>query len=528
VRLRATDRETVLAFMLFLGVTAALLAVRGALDKTHVALAYLLTVLAVSSRGGRAPGVAVSVAGFLSFNFFFVRPYHTFTVAEPLDWAVLVAFLLTSLVAAQLLVRARNEAASAQLRAAEVERLSALGAETLNAGRTDDALHAIIEVIRRTLGAALCDVYIREEGEAAALLVRTGASAPRDGTRAFGQPSAERIVEWVAVNGRVAVELNDGSMRVGQADRLDLANLDLENLRVLVLPLHVRERTVGVLTITPEGALNLDAPSRRFLEALSYYAALGVERLRLARDADRAQALEKADEAKNAVLASVSHDLRTPLTTIKALANEIRQEGDERAAIIEEEADRLNRFVADLLDLSRLMGGGFRVEAEINAAEDLVGAAMQRVSGAAGDRNVVASLDPSETLLLGRFDFVHSLRVLGNLIENAVKFAPPHSDVEVQARRAQGSLEFLVSDRGPGIPPSDRESVFQPFYRAGDGPDAGGVGLGLSIARGLAAAQGGSLRYEPREGGGSRFIFSVPAADASELAGLTGVLEESL
>ena len=521
-------RQLLLAPALFVGVTLALLLARSALDKTHVALAYLLTVLAVSSRGGRTPGVAVSVAAFLSFNFFFVQPYHTFTVAEPLDWAVLVAFLLTSLVAAQLLARARSEAASAQLRAAEVERLSALGAETLNAVRTDDALHAIIEVIRRTLGARLCDVYVREEGGPAALLVRAGTPRSRDATRALGQPSAERVVEWVAANGRVAVQLEDGSMRVGMGERLDLTNLDMANLRVLVLPLHVRERTVGVLTIAPGSALNLDAPSRRFLEALSYYAALGVERLKLARDADRAQALEKADEAKNAVLASVSHDLRTPLTTIKALANEIRKEGDERAAIIEEEADRLNRFVADLLDLSRLTAGGLRVQPEINAAEDLVGAALQRASGAATGRNVVASLDSSEPLLLGRFDFVHSLRVLGNLIENAVKFAPPHSDVEVEARRAGESLEFVVSDRGPGIPPGDSENVFQSFYRAGAVPDAGGVGLGLSIARGLAVAQGGGLRYEPREGGGSRFIFSVPAADTSELHGLPGASEETL
>lgn len=504
-----------IALSAFLIVTALLLALRGTADKAHVALAYLLLVLGVSSRGGRGPGIAVSVAAFLSFNFLFLLPYHTLTLADPLDWGVLAAFLLTSLVAAQLLVRARREAASAELRAQEVERLSTLGAETLNAPRAEDALRAIAEVIRGALEAARCDVHVCAHGGVTTLAARAG-DAPTSHPGVAGQPGGEGVLQWVATNGRAAVELDSGSMRAAQGDTYEFvaANPDV---RSLFLPLQVRDRTVGVLSVMPGRALRLDAAGARFLMALSYYVALGVERLKLAEDADRADALEKAAAAKNAVLASVSHDLRTPLTTIKALAHELRRDGDERAAVIEEEADRLNRFVADLLDQSRLAAGGLRVETEVNAAEDLMGAAMQRVSGATGDRVVVASLDRSEPLLLGRFDFAHSLRVLCNLIDNAVKFAPPGSTIEVQARRSNGHLEFVVADRGPGISPTDSEVVFQPFYRgagAGGGP---GVGLGLSIASGLAAAQGGSVRHESREGGGTVFVFSVPAADISDL-----------
>ena len=512
-----TRREWIIALAGLFLVTALLLALRDTVDKAHVALAYLLLVLGVSSRGGRGPGIAVSIAAFLSFNFLFLLPYHTLTLADPLDWGVLAAFLLTSLVAAQLLVRSRTEAASAELRAREVERLSALGAETLNAARAEDALRAIVEVIRGTLGAARCDIHVRAHGSATTLVAWAGDAPVAHGPAVPGQPGAEGMLQWVAVNGRAAVELYNGSMRAAHGDTYEFvaANPDVLSL---FIPLQVREHTVGVLTVMPGRTLKLDAASGRFLMALSYYAALGIERLKLAEDADRADALEKADEAKNAVLASVSHDLRTPLTTIKALAHEIRREGDERAAVIEEEADRLNRFVADLLDQSRLAGGGLRVEAEINAAEDLMGAAIQRISGATGDRVVVASLDRSEPLLLGRFDFAHSLRVLCNLIDNAVKFAPPRSTIEVQERRSNGQLEFLVADRGPGISASDREVIFQPFYRgAGPGSGGSGVGLGLSIARGLAAAQGGSVRHEPRDGGGSVFVFSVPAADVSEL-----------
>lgn len=519
----ATRREWVISLAALFLVTVLLLALRSTADKAHVALAYLLLVLGVSSRGGRGPGIAVSITAFLCFNFFFLRPYHTLTLADPLDWGVLAAFLLTSLVAAQLLVRSRTEAASAELRAQEVERLSALGAETLNAARAEDALRAIAEVIRGTLGAACCGIHIRSQGSAPVLVARAGDALMGHGPGAPGQPGTEGMLQWVAANGRAAVELHNGSMRAAHGDTYQFLATNPDVLS-LFLPLQVRDHTVGVLTVTPGRTLQLDAAGGRFLIALSYYAALGVERLKLAEDADRADALEKADEAKNAVLAYVSHDLRTPLTTIKGLAHEIRREGDERAAVIEEEADRLNRFVADLLDQSRLAAGGLRVEAQINAAEDLVGAAMQRVSGATGDRVVVASLQQTEPLLLGRFDFAHSLRVLCNLIDNAVKFAPPRSTVEVQARRGNGQLEFLVADRGPGISVSDREVIFQPFFR-GSAAGGSGVGLGLSIARGLAAAQGGSVNYESREGGGSVFVFSVPAADVSDLE---GVQEDSL
>jgi two-component system, OmpR family, sensor histidine kinase KdpD len=213
----------------------------------------------------------------------------------------------------------------------------------------------------------------------------------------------------------------------------------------------------------------------------------------------------------------VSHDLRTPLTTIKALAHDIAANGDERAVTIEEEADRLNRFVADLLDLSRIAGGALTVTPEVNAVEDLFGAALQRVSGALNGRAVDVSLSADEPILVGRFDFVHSLRILVNLIENALKYSPAGSTVELGARRVGTALELTVADRGPGVLAAEQQRIFEPFYRPANAPpDAGGAGLGLSIARRLAEAQGGTVWYEPREGGGSRFIVQIPAADLNE------------
>jgi two-component system sensor histidine kinase KdpD len=325
------------------------------------------------------------------------------------------------------------------------------------------------------------------------------------------------LVDSVATTGTAALEHTDGTAR-----RLDAARpgpaavreLEAGGVRALLLPLRVRDRTVGVLRLASDGALRLDPERWRFVDALSYYAALALERVRLVTEAEHAEALREADRLKDALLASVSHDLRTPLTTIKALAHSLGAEGDERAITIEEEADRLNRFVADLLDLSRLAGGALVTTPELTAAEDLIGAALQRTSGALGDRSLDVSLHPGEPLLVGRFDFVHSLRVLVNLIENALKYSPAGAPVRLSVRRAGDVLEFLVEDRGPGVPPAERERIFDAFYRPADSPpDSGSAGLGLSIARRLAEAQGGGLRYEPRDGGGSRFVFSVPAVD---------------
>ena len=516
-------------------VTVAMLPFRDSLEKAHVALVYLLVVLGASSRSGRTLGLALAVTAFFSLNFFFVLPYYTFMVAKPLDWLELAAFLLTSMVAAHLLARAQSEAAEARNRAAEVGWLSAIGAEALNAGRAEEALGTMAAVIRETLDVARCEIYLRDGAERSIRLIAESGAAPHEISAVFPSnpaqggggngdarlPTRARMVEWVAETGRAVVERTDGGTRTAAAgpERGDLADVDLTSARTLLLPLRVHDHTVGVLRLAHEDALPLDAPRRRFLQALSYYAALGVERVSLVADAETAEALRRADEMKNALLASVSHDLRTPLTTITALAHDIGKEGDDRALTIQEEADRLNRLVADLLDLSRLAGGALTVAPEVEAADDLIGAALQRVSGALNGHELNVTLDPAQPLLLGRFDFVHSLRILVNLLENALKYSPATAPIELSVRREGDWLEFVVADRGPGVPADEQERIFQPFYRpATSPPDTGGLGLGLSIAHGLASAQRGSVRYEPRTDGGSLFILRLPAADLTELS----------
>jgi two-component system sensor histidine kinase KdpD len=234
---------------------------------------------------------------------------------------------------------------------------------------------------------------------------------------------------------------------------------------------------------------------------------------------ERIEALKEADRLKDAVLASLSHDLRTPLTSIRATAAELRETGDERAAIIEEEAIRLNRMVTDLLDISRIRAGAVALTMEVNAAEDLVGAALAQVRGIAGEERVRVRLPGDGTLLLGLFDFVQALRALANLLENALRHSPPNQPVEIHVEREEEYLVFRVMDRGPGVSREDRDRMFEPFFRSG-GPRSStgaGTGLGLAIARSAAEIQGGAVIYRPRQGGGSIFELKLQAAHLDEL-----------
>jgi K+-sensing histidine kinase KdpD len=237
---------------------------------------------------------------------------------------------------------------------------------------------------------------------------------------------------------------------------------------------------------------------------------------RLSHLAEHAEALREANRLKDMLLASVSHDLRTPLTTIKALAHEAAARGDGRAADIEEQVDRLSHMVGDLLDLSRIRAGALPIHPELNTAEDLLGAVSSQFAAVSGSR-LKTVVDLSQPALVGRFDFVQSLRILSNLVENALHYSPAGGPVELRVTREGRQLIFAVADRGPGVAAAERERVFEAFYRPnGSPPDTGHAGLGLSIARNLAELQEGTLTYEPRAGGGSEFLLKLPAADLAE------------
>lgn len=546
--------------------------VRGVLDKAHVTLVFLLVVLGASAAGGRALGLTVASLAFLSFDFFFLQPYATLTITNPLDWLALVAFLVTSVVATQLLYRANATAEAATDRAREVDRLAALGAETLNAADADEALRAISGVIRNSIEVDECDIYLRRADGSIDLVTRAsravdGAHAPIEGAGHAASTPPERfsrkdsLVEWIIQHGAGAAELEDGTIRLPQellsaetsgefpADpqletaaalrlltgdeddsiaarirrALHIGDLPLRPrrdeaaMRAFALPLRVRDHVVGALRISTADGLTLTAEQARLLTALAYYAALGAERARLVETAERAEAERRLETLRSALLTAVSHDLRTPLTTIKGIANEIARGADPaRASIIETEVDRLDALVGDLLDLSRIHAGAVRPAPAINTIDDLIGSALRAAARSVEGRRVDVHLPP-DTLLAGLFDFAQSLRILINLIDNAAKYSPAGTPIDISARRTGDRLVIDVLDRGPGVPELEVDRIFEPFYRPpGVPPDIRGHGLGLSIARGLAEAQGGSIRFSPRPGGGSIFSLELNAAETPD------------
>ncbi len=503
-------RDAVLWLAVLAATTAAMIPFRAELDKAHITLVLLLVVLGAGAQGGRVLGVGVGAASFLVFDWFFLAPLHTLVIANPLDWLVLIAFLVTSIVAAQLLHREQESARIAGARADEVDRLATLGAEALAAARAEDALNAVAAMIRESTQTDSCDVYVAGDRG-----IRSGAASP---PRGDGAP-VPALVNWVATEGAPAAETSEGTSRLGRAGTSvrDIVRAPDIEVRAIFLPLVVRRETVGVLRLEGEAIAALDDSRWRFLDALAFYAALGAERVRIAADIERVEALREADRLKDALLASVSHDLRTPLTTIKALAHELGSLGDERTQIIEEQADRLNRLVADLLDLSRLNAGAMPLHLEMNAVDDLLSAAVQETEGRLAGRSLVTELPTDGELLAGRFDLALSIRVLVNLIENSIKYSTPNTKVSVAVRQDGVKLFVSVTDHGPGVPAGEDERIFTPFYRPpGERADAGSAGLGLAIARRMAEWQGGAVGFQ-RTPDGSQFTLELPAADLTGL-----------
>ena len=465
----------VAAMLLFVAVMAPS---RETVDEVHVVIPMLLLILLASSIGGERLGFLLAAVGFVAIDVIFQRPFGSFSLHKSHDLTVLISFGVTAAVATRLLSRAQREAASALQRSAEVQRMADLGAEMLSAVSSTAALERVAMAMCELLGAARC-----------------GISRPN----ASGE---DEEVASAALPARAGAQGGD----VARASKTQSAPLHF--------PLQADGLVIGDMRVDGVSRDALRATRATTLQAMAQYAALGLDRMRLAADAAHADALRQADRMKDMVLASVSHDLRTPLTTIKLLAASLVRRGDGAAQQIEEEADRLSRMVGDLLDLSRARAGEMSLAMDVNTLEDLVGAATRQLTPMLGERRVTRVVADDAGPLAGRFDFVASLRVVVNLLENAAKYSSAQSPIELVARRDDGRLVIEVRDRGPGVEEEDRDRIFAPFFRAKHRlADVGGAGLGLAVARMLAEAQGGTLTHSPRVDGGSVFTFTLRALD---------------
>jgi two-component system sensor histidine kinase KdpD len=291
----------------------------------------------------------------------------------------------------------------------------------------------------------------------------------------------------------------------------------LRSDRVRSVPVNFKGQPVGSIILVPtSGARKFGPADDRLLSAVAHQLGLALERLSLQRQATEAEVLRRTDELRKALLNAVSHDLRTPLSSIMASAGSLRQDDvpwteeqrGEFAEAIETEAQRLNRLVGNLLDLSRIEAGSIRPEKAWYDLGSLVNEVAGRLRAVTTGHTLV--IDVPDTLPPVLFDYVEIDQVLSNLIENAVKYTPAGSEICVSARASGDHVEVAVADSGPGIPEAAMPRLFDAFYRASDSGRTQGSGLGLAVAKGLVEAHGGRIRGENREGRGARFIFTLP------------------
>jgi two-component system sensor histidine kinase KdpD len=446
-----------------------------------IALAMLIPPLAATGAGPVVAGVAALTTG-LVFNFFFTRPYNSPRIASTASVAAFVVYVVVALIVAVAAARVRTARALADRRAADATLMQTVTVELIRNAQ-----------LVPTLRSALAELVDALSLAGALLQASVGASTVE---AAAGETSrASASLARLSANGESSLM----TLRPGGPEPA-------------VFPLITPAGGLGFLVADP-GASPLGGDRERVLESFAGVVALSLERAELAEEGLRRRALEETDRLRTVLMQSVSHDLRTPLTAIKATASALRQTQPEEAARdamladIEGEADRLARLVSNLLDLSRIETGTLRPNRERVPVDELVYASIDAASLGADDERVEA--DVPEDLPVLEVDETLMRQVLVNLLRNAARF-DPQGRIVVDARAGGGFVELRVVDHGPGIPEAERRRLFEPYHRARPGVRSDGTGLGLVISRGFVEANGGTIRVEPTPGGGATFVVSLP------------------
>jgi len=443
---------------------ATLLALIPDVSTATAAMAYVLAVVAAAVIGGLPGGLGASVVSFLALNFFFTEPFHTFRVNKGEDLVALGVFLVVSLTVGTLLSRAHSERSRAERREREARLQQRLGGRLLAGEPTEDVLADFARSLVDFLGVPGCEVRT-ELGEALASRIDDADGAPS--TEVFAMAAKGRDV------GQVVVIL--GPSRTGLGDE-----------------------------------------ERRVVQGLANQLALALEGIRLASEAQDARFEGERDRLRAALFSSVTHDLRTPLASIRTSVTGLldpaaRFRPDEMRELLEtirHEEGRLSRLVGNLLYLSRIRAGAVEPEKTATDLGDLVEAVVGRLQSQLKDHPVRLMI--RDHLPPVPIDVVQVDQALTNILENAAKFSSPGSPITVQAARWQGNVQVRISDRGPGIPPEDRERVFEPFVRGDGHPPESGTGLGLSIVRAILTAHGGTVRIAAAPGGGTSVVLTLP------------------
>jgi len=466
----------------------------------NVDLVFLTAVVGVAVRYGLWPSLLVTVASSLCYNFFFLPPLYTFTITDPTNLAAFVFFTVVAVVVSHFAARGRSQTLAAGERVRAVELLYAFSRKLAGVGTLDDVLWAT--AYQAALMLKVRVVLLLPEG--GSIAVKAG-YPPED----ILDDADVAAAKWAWQNNRVAGRGSD----------------TLPGAKRLFLPMRTGRGAIGVMGIDSDKTGPLLTPDqRRLLDALIDQAALAIERVYLVEDVDRAKRTIETDRLRSALLTSISHDLKTPLAAVLGAASTLRdlstglsdaEKADLLATVIDE-SERLNRFIANLLDMTRLESGAVVPNTALHDLGEIVGSALRRASKILAGHRIELELAAGLPML--ELDAVLFEQALFNLLDNAAKYSPDGSTIRIRSWRDQDAICLQVLDEGDGIPPGDLEHIFDKFYRAEKGDRVrAGTGLGLAISRGFVEALHGEITAANRpDRPGAVFAIRLPVPPATK------------
>src|SRR5712672_3378857 len=447
-------------------------------NATTIAFTYLLAILGVSTIWGLEGSVFMSLVATLAYNYFFLPPTRTFTISDPQNWIALVTFLATSVLASDLATRARNQAAEANRRRREVERLYGFSQRLLSAGNPIELLNAIPRQIVEMFEVGAAALFLADKQK----IYRSGMNLPQ------------------------LDEANLKSIVAHEDIQID------EEHSVCFAPLRMGTRILGTVGISGP------VLSRQSLEALGTLIAVAMERAHAIEMVGKTEAAREGERLKSALLDAIAHDFRTPLTSMKASVTSLLSESKldegqrkELLNIINEECDRLNRLVGEAAEMARLEAGDVKLQLGPHRIEELITAALDTCKGVLGARPIRLEIKNPGTFV--RADLARGREVLVHLIENANLYSSPDQPVTISTEDKDDFVVFSVADRGPGIVDAELGLIFDKFYRGADQRyRVQGTGMGLPIAKAIVEAHGGTISVVSQVGHGSVFSFTLPIA----------------
>lgn len=459
-------------------------------DSAGLTMVYLLGVVVVAVAFGRIPAVIASILSVAVFDFLFVPPRYTFEVADAQYTVVFGVMLAIAVLTGTLTARLREQREESRRRERRTEALYRLTHDLAVRGTEREVLVAAVDQLTQLFGGR-CAACMPDDGDRLTVVAGDTSTIDSEPERA--------AMAWAFSNGQMAGRLTGIP----------------QGARAVHAPLIAGARVIGVLVLG-ESSVAWNSEDQELLRALSAQTALALERCRLVREGQRIRAQMELERARSILLSSVSHDLRTPLAAIAGAASSLRDSGDalapaarlELAETISDEAERLDRLIGNLLDMTRVEAGTLRVRKEWHSLEDVVGAALTRLEGPLGGRPVHLSFPTHFPLV--PVDAVLLEAVARNLVENANKYSPSGAPIEVAARVEGDWVRLDVADRGPGLSAGEERKVFEKFYRGEPGRKVPGAGLGLAICKGAVEAHGGTVEASNRTEGGSIFTVRIP------------------